>query len=25
VRFTIVSMSGKRVGQLLLARDDVKK
>jgi putative hemolysin len=24
-RFTIVSMSGKRVGQLLLARDDVKK
>jgi len=25
VRFTIVSMSGKRVGQLLLSRDDVKK
>jgi len=24
-RFTIVSMSGKRVGQLLLSRDDVKK
>ena len=24
-RFTIVSMSGKRVGQLLLARDNVKK
>jgi putative hemolysin len=24
-RFTIISMSGKRVGQLLLARDDVKK
>ena len=23
-RFTIISMSGKRVGQLLLARDDVK-
>jgi putative hemolysin len=24
-RFTIVSMSGKRVGQLILSRDDVKK
>ena len=24
-RFTIISMSGKRVGQLLLARDEVKK
>jgi len=24
-RFTIVSMSGKRVGQLLLSRNDVKK
>jgi putative hemolysin len=23
-RFTIISMNGKRVGQLLLARDDVK-
>ncbi|MFM8672115.1 MAG: transporter associated domain-containing protein, partial [Candidatus Nanopelagicus sp.] len=24
-RFTIISMNGKRVGQLLLARNDVKK
>jgi putative hemolysin len=23
-RFTIISMSGKQVGQILLARDDVK-